>query len=730
MFTYRIRGGGKSLKNRLVLTYLILTLLFVCLITCVSLNMMHQFSKREYANYGMNSVEQLQRGMDEQFLLMYEISEGMQANERLNSSAILTSGSLLNSNKAFFSYNISIDYVRASFLFYSNEEVEWVYSDRGVYNRNYFDRTHVEYAVTLADLQEAVLFNERQALYPLPGNTRYLINACQLTRDPYSRRTLVFLVDTDEIYNRVFQLMGDELCFVKLTGSNGRELFSRGDEQEAAYLFSFPTASDVSMQLTVGVQSPSAFRVMDVYRKIVTLYIALSVVLGIWLSGFFSHKIYTPISDARKRILTGSSADLDDGAQFGEMRDIESVVCNISNEKERLAKLVNQQSSALKVNYLSALLSGTMIGKSKTGFQIENNEEERFCLVLAMLDHAAEYRRAYDAENRRAIEKEIAAIIGQLGNEFPAVAVTDMNEKMQLLALVTLEGDEDRKKMPEVCRRIQKEVMKSTEQTITLAVGAAFEGEEDVEEYYLDVYSLAQRRLFRGWNALLDAEKEKGVLSAWSAPELDYPALKNACVTGSREAAQKEIAPYIEALRQCKAVDGFRLFYCALLTALRQIAAETLNRQSNMLAADEEPETIEQAIEIIQRMMERIVDCLAEEKNYKRTNVAHEVMDYLEAHYMDAMLSVDDMVKYFGISRSYLLQCFKETYEMSVSTALDQIRMKNARTLLACSDQKVKDIVGLTGYVDVNNFIRKFKKIEGITPLQFRKISCGERADE
>ena len=236
----------------------------------------------------MNSVEQLQRGMDEQFLLMYEISEGMQANERLNSSAILTSGSLLNSNKAFFSYNISIDYVRASFLFYSNEEVEWVYSDRGVYNRNYFDRTHVEYAVTLADLQEAVLFNERQALYPLPGNTRYLINACQLTRDPYSRRTLVFLVDTDEIYNRVFQLMGDELCFVKLTGSNGRELFSRGDEQEAAYLFSFPTASDVSMQLTVGVQSPSAFRVMDVYRKIVTLYIALSVVLGIWLSGFFS----------------------------------------------------------------------------------------------------------------------------------------------------------------------------------------------------------------------------------------------------------------------------------------------------------------------------------------------------------------------------------------------------------------------------------------------------------
>ena len=229
---------------------------------------------------------------------------------------------------------------------------------------------------------------------------------------------------------------------------------------------------------------------------------------------------------------------------------------------------------------------------------------------------------------------------------------------------------------------------------------------------------------------MLDAEKEKGVLSAWSAPALDYPALKNACVTGSREAAQKEIAPYIEALRQCKAVDGFRLFYCALLTALRQIAAETLNRQSNMLAADEEPETIEQAIEIIQRMMERIVDCLAEEKNYKRTNVAHEVMDYLEAHYMDAMLSVDDMVKYFGISRSYLLQCFKETYEMSVSTALDQIRMKNARTLLACSDQKVKDIVGLTGYVDVNNFIRKFKKIEGITPLQFRKISCGERADE
>ena len=41
--------------------------------------------------------------------------------------------------------------------------------------------------------------------------------------------------------------------------------------------------------------------------------------------------------------------------------------------------------------------------------------------------------------------------------------------------------------------------------------------------------------------------------------------------------------------------------------------------------------------------------------------------------------------------------------------------------MLVHTDLLVKEIVLSCGYVDVNNYIRKFKKQEGVTPLQYRK---------
>ncbi|MBS5586434.1 MAG: AraC family transcriptional regulator, partial [Clostridiales bacterium] len=50
-----------------------------------------------------------------------------------------------------------------------------------------------------------------------------------------------------------------------------------------------------------------------------------------------------------------------------------------------------------------------------------------------------------------------------------------------------------------------------------------------------------------------------------------------------------------------------------------------------------------------------------------------------------------------------------------------QIRAHQHFAGLSHADLLVKEIVLSCGYVDVNNYIRKFKKQEGVTPLQYRK---------
>ena len=53
---------------------------------------------------------------------------------------------------------------------------------------------------------------------------------------------------------------------------------------------------------------------------------------------------------------------------------------------------------------------------------------------------------------------------------------------------------------------------------------------------------------------------------------------------------------------------------------------------------------------------------------------------------------------------------------------ITMIRMDRAKELLVNSNMQIKDVVAEVGYIDVANFVRKFKNYEGMTPGQYREM--------
>ena len=64
---------------------------------------------------------------------------------------------------------------------------------------------------------------------------------------------------------------------------------------------------------------------------------------------------------------------------------------------------------------------------------------------------------------------------------------------------------------------------------------------------------------------------------------------------------------------------------------------------------------------------------------------------------------------------------FKQETGCSFIQYITMIRMDCAKELLINSDMQIKDIVAQIGYIDVANFVRKFKTYEGVTPGQYRE---------
>ena len=76
-----------------------------------------------------------------------------------------------------------------------------------------------------------------------------------------------------------------------------------------------------------------------------------------------------------------------------------------------------------------------------------------------------------------------------------------------------------------------------------------------------------------------------------------------------------------------------------------------------------------------------------------------------------------------GINPSYLSKLFNSAYGKGFGQYLNELRIRQAKRLLADERLRILDVSQQTGFLSVQNFMRVFKKQTGCTPGEYRQIS-------
>lgn len=103
-----------------------------------------------------------------------------------------------------------------------------------------------------------------------------------------------------------------------------------------------------------------------------------------------------------------------------------------------------------------------------------------------------------------------------------------------------------------------------------------------------------------------------------------------------------------------------------------------------------------------------------------KRNKLFPIKEYLEENYAKPIV-LDELSEHFGISKFYLTRVFKEQYGQSINQYLLQIRITKAKNMLRFTEEKIETIGRVCGLGEPNYFSRTFKKMEGISPLEYRK---------
>ncbi len=105
--------------------------------------------------------------------------------------------------------------------------------------------------------------------------------------------------------------------------------------------------------------------------------------------------------------------------------------------------------------------------------------------------------------------------------------------------------------------------------------------------------------------------------------------------------------------------------------------------------------------------------------DYSNDTYIKQALQYIQFNYNRA-IQVNDIVSYVGINRSYFSHIFKQKMGISPKDYLQQYRMEHARMLLGNTADTIESVAKKVGYQDPFTFSRLFKKLEGMSPREYR----------
>lgn len=249
---------------------------------------------------------------------------------------------------------------------------------------------------------------------------------------------------------------------------------------------------------------------------------------------------------------------------------------------------------------------------------------------------------------------------------------------------------------------------------------------EEIREIYIEVTNLAEymfiynRPMFLDFTLLLQrAEKS----DSWI--ETGISGIKNNIITPSEDAAT-QLDNFINGLRELSVKDAKQAIYSlyfAIGQCVDQIRSEDMSFSFDMLRYFprlSSLKTLDEARVLFVEMVNELQKQHTESESDKYGVIVKRSLDIIEERLGDPALCRSMIADEIGISKPYLGRIFKDLVGISLSDAINDMRLKAVAEQLVTTNKSIKDLISDVGIVNQSYFTVMFKKKYGLSPSEYR----------
>jgi YesN/AraC family two-component response regulator len=134
-------------------------------------------------------------------------------------------------------------------------------------------------------------------------------------------------------------------------------------------------------------------------------------------------------------------------------------------------------------------------------------------------------------------------------------------------------------------------------------------------------------------------------------------------------------------------------------------------------------------LDSLQNVYFAVIDGLHTNRGTQDKQIYERMLDYIHRQYAHD-ISLDQLSDYMQLSPSYVGLIFRRVGGVSFGKYVSDHRILKAKELLAEKHLTIKQVGERVGIENQNTFIRVFKKIEGVTPGQYREAKMMTHAPD
>ncbi|MFB9275980.1 helix-turn-helix domain-containing protein [Cohnella cellulosilytica] len=322
----------------------------------------------------------------------------------------------------------------------------------------------------------------------------------------------------------------------------------------------------------------------------------------------------------------------------------------------------------------------------------------------------------------------IMNIASEICSKFMRVEAVDLEENGLLLMMNALSGQLPG---PEL-QLMFGEVQHACKEYLNLSVTVAYSpySSEPLELHYLfkEAHSASQHRFFLGTNTIIASSGlDLSDSTAYAFPVGKEKRMIDALIGGKNDEAKalfeeimQETAHYPPVIANV-AAKHLTVSLTNMITEIERNGSLQLGFGPEAIPDIAECETLEELTERYYALFEVLKLRLVEKRSGKQEELTRRITELIETQYADPNLSLNYIAEELNMSPYHISRVYRHQTLNNIVDRINQVRMDKAKELLIQSEHSVAEIAERTGYTNSSYFHRIFKKINGVTPSEFRK---------